>query len=326
MVSRRFAAVCFASLVVCLLTPEGAVGQASRPASHAPRTPWGAPDLTGTWTGSTLTPLERPAEFADQPVLTVEQAAALEARARARNAREPQAGAGDPGTYNQIWFDPSSAVVPDRRSSLIVDPPDGRLPFTPEGRAHDRKSSAHYGTGPRDGPEDLDTGERCLTDGVPIPYWTGYNNNYQIVQTPTHVMIRSEMYHNVRVVPLDGRARTRVPQWMGEPRGRWDGNTLVIETESFDDKAAYWWATGWRASRPTLRLIERFTRVDRETLDYEFTMIDPATFTRPWTARFPLTTNQAARGVTEGPMYEYACHEGNYSLLNVLKGARLAEK
>ena len=115
-------------------------------------------------------------------------------------------------------------------------------------------------------------------------------------------MIRSEMYHNVRVVPLDGRARTRVPQWMGEPRGRWDGNTLVIETESFDNKAAYWWATGWRASRPTLRLIERFTRVDRETLDYEFTMIDPATFTRPWTARFPLTTNQASRGVTEGPM------------------------
>ena len=110
---------------------------------------------------------------------------------------------------------------------------------------------------------------------------------------------------------------------MGEPRGRWDGNTLVIETESFDDKVAYWWATGWRASRPTLRLIERFTRVDRETLDYEFTMIDPATFTRPWTARFPLTTNQASRGVTEGPMYQYACHEGNYSLLNVLRGARM---
>ena len=326
MISRRLPAMCLVSAVVWLGMPGAAAGQEARPPAHAPRTPWGVPDLNGTWTGSTLTPLERPAEFSGKAMLTVEEAAALEARARARAAREPQAAAGDPGTYNQIWFDPSSAVVPDRRTSLIVDPPDGRLPFTPEGRVHDRKSSAHYGTGPRDGPEDLDTGERCLTDGVPIPYWTGYNNNYQIVQTPKYVMIRSEMYHNVRIIPLDGRARTNVPQWLGEPRGRWDGDTLVVETTGFDDKSAYWWATGWRSSRPTLRLVERFTRIDRETLDYEFTMTDPSMFTRPWTARFPLTTNQASRGVTEGPMYEYACHEGNYSLANVLRGARLGEK
>ena len=324
MTSRRLAAGCvFAAGFFLAVAIEAGAQTSAR--THASRTPWGAPDLNGTWTGSTLTPLERPTEFAGKPVLTVEEAAALEARARARNAREPQAGPGDPGTYNQIWFDPSSAVVPDRRSSLIVDPPDGRLPFTPEGRTHDRKSSAHYGTGPRDGPEDLDTGERCLTDGVPIPYWSGYNNNYQIVQTPQHVMIRSEMYHNVRIIPLDNRARIGVPQWMGEPRGRWEGDTLVVETTGFADKLAYWWATGWRASRPTLRLVERFTRTDRETLDYEFTMTDPAMFTRPWTARFPLTTNQASRGVTEGPMYEYACHEGNYSLANVLRGARLQE-
>ena len=313
------------AIVVGLAVPGVAAGQGS-PSSHGPRTPWGAPDLQGTWTGSTLTPLERPAEFAGKPVLTSEEATALEARARARNAREPQAAAGDPGTYNQIWFDPSSAVVPDRRTALIVDPPDGRLPFTPEGRAHDRKSSAHYGRGARDNPEDLDTGERCLTDGVPIPYWTGYNNNYQIVQTPQHVMIRSEMYHNVRVIPLDNRPRNNIPQWLGEARGRWEGETLVVETAAFADKTAYWWATGWRSSRPTLRLIERFTRVDRETLDYEFTMTDPTLFTRPWTARFPLSTNQASRGVTEGPMYEYACHEGNYSMPNVLKGAKLREK
>ncbi len=259
-------------------------------------------------------------------MLAPEEAAALEARARERNAREPQAGPGDPGTYNQIWFDPSSAVVPDRRTSLIVDPPDGRLPFTPEGRALAVRHSSHYGTGPRDNPEDLDTGERCLTDGVPIPYWTGYNNNYQIVQTPQHVMIRSEMYHNVRVIPLDNRARTKVPQWMGESRARWDGDTLVVETSSFLTGRRTGGRPRWRASRPTLRLVERFTRVDAETLDYEFTMTDPAMFTRPWTARFPLTTNQASRGVTEGPMYEYACHEGNYSLPNVLRGARLGEK
>jgi hypothetical protein len=320
----RFTAIRFLTVGLVFLLPAAAAGQ--RPHGHAPQTPWGAPDLNGTWTGSTLTPLERPKEFTGKAVLTPEEAAALEARARDRNAREPQAAAGDPGTYNQIWFDPSSAVVPDRRTSLITDPPDGRLPFTPEGRTLATRHAAHYGTGPRDNPEDLDTGERCLTDGVPIPYWTGYNNNYQIVQTPQHVMIRSEMYHNVRVIPLDNHPRTKVPQWMGESRARWEGDTLVVETGSFLDRSADWWATAWRASRPTLHLVERFRRVDAETLEYEFTMTDPVMFTRPWTARFPLTTNQASRGVTEGPMYEYACHEGNYSLANVLRGARLQER
>ena len=289
------------------------------------RTPWGSPDLQGTWTGSTITPLERPREFADKPVLTKEEAAALEARARNRQASEPAAAAGDPGTYNQIWFDPSSAVVPDRRSSLIVDPPDGRIPFTPEGRALATKHSSHYGVGARDSYTDLDTGERCLTDGMPIPYWTGYNNNYQIVQTPQHVMIAAEMFHDFRLIPLDGRPRTQLPQWLGESRGRWEGDTLVVETTNFADKSAYWWATSWRAPRPALRVVERFRRVDAETLYYEVTMTDPAMFTRPWTARFPLTTNQRARGVTEGPLYEYACHEGNYAIVNVLKGARALE-
>ena len=325
MTSRPLAVGCvFGAGVLLAVAIEAGAQTSAR--THTPRTPWGVPDLSGTWTGSTLTPLERPKEFADKAMLTAEEAAALEARARERNAREPQAGPGDPGTYNQIWFDPSSAVVPDRRTSLIVDPSDGRLPFTPEGRTLAVRHSSHYGAGPRDNPEDLDTGERCLTDGVPIPYWTGYNNNYQIVQTRQYVMIRSEMYHNVRVIPLDNRARTNIPQWMGESRARWEGDTLVVETSSFLDRSADWWATAWRASRPTLHLVERFTRTDRETLDYEFTMTDPAMFTRPWTARFPLTTNQASRGVTEGPMYEYACHEGNYSLANVLRGARLQEK
>jgi hypothetical protein len=296
-----------------------------RSASQTPRTPWGTPDLQGTWTGSTITPLERPKEYAGKPVLTPEEAAAIEARARARNAAEPSVSAGDPGTYNQIWFDPSSAVLSDRRTSLIVDPPDGRIPFTPEGRTLATKSSDHYGTGPRDSHLDLDTGERCLTDGVPIPYWTGYNNNVQIVQTPTHMMIFGELYHNRRVIPLDGRQPSGLPQWLGESRGRWAGNTLIVETANFADKAKYWWATSWRASRPTLRLVERFTRLDAETIDYEFTMEDPAMFTRPWTAKFPLTTNQKSRGVTEGRLFEYACHEANYSLVNVLKGARVRD-
>ncbi len=321
--TRSIAATLTAGAIALGMVVNDASAQ-TRSAATA-RTPWGTPDLQGTWTGSTLTPLERPAEFAGKTVLTVEEAGRLEARARERARQEPQAGPGDPGTYNQIWFDPSSAVVPDRRTSLIVDPPDGRLPFTAEGRALATRHASHYGVGPRDNPEDLDTGERCLTDGVPIPYWTGYNNNYQIVQTPHYVMIRSEMYHNVRVIPLDNRARTNVPQWMGEPRGRWEGDTLVVETSSFVDRSGDWWATAWRASRPTLRLVERFTRTDAESIEYEFTMTDPSMFTRPWTARFPLTTNQAARGVTKGPLYEYACHEGNYSLANVLRGARAQE-
>ena len=215
--------------------------------------------------------------------------------------------------------------MPDRRTSLIVDPPDGRLPFTPEGSAHAVRHASHYGTGPRDSPEYLDTGERCLTDGVPIPYWTGYNNNYQIVQTPEYVMIRSEMFHDVRMIPLDGRARTNVRSGWAIARDAGKA-TRLSSRRAILWTGCDWWATGWRASRPTLRLVERFRRVDAETLDYEFTMTDPVMFTRPWTARFPLTTNQAARGVTEGPMYQYACHEGNYSLTNVLRGARLGEK
>jgi hypothetical protein len=300
-------------------------GASSRSNAVSLRTPWDGPDLQGTWTGSTITPLERPKEYADKPVLTAEEAAALEARARERNVAERPPGPGDPGTYNQIWFDPSSAVVPDRRTSLIVDPPDGRIPFTPEGRTLATRHASHYGVGPRDSYTDLDTGERCLTDGMPIPYWTGYNNNVQIVQTPQHVMIQAEMFHDVRVIPVDGRPRTSLPRWLGESRRRWEGQTLVVETTNFADKMAYWWATSWRAARPTLRMVERFTRVDADTLDYEFTMEDPAMFTRPWTARFPLTTNQAARGVTQGPLYEYACHEGNYAMVNVLRGARAQE-
>ncbi|MQA30025.1 MAG: hypothetical protein GEU82_09330 [Luteitalea sp.] len=298
-------------------------GGQSRPSEL--RTAWGDPDLQGTWTGATITPLERPERYAGKPVLTVEEAQALEARARTQNVTERAAAAGDPGTYNQVWFDPSSAVVPDRRTSLIVDPPDGRIPFTPAGKAHQSQSSARYGVGARDSHLDLDTGERCLTDGVPIPYWSGYNNNFQIVQTRDAVVIIAEMFRDRRIIPLDGRPRTDIPQWLGESRGRWEGNTLVVETVNFADKGSYWWATSWRAARPTLRMVERFTRVDAETIDYQFTIEDPKMFTRPWTAKFPLTTNQKARGVTQGPLYEYACHEGNHSIVNVLSGARAQE-
>ena len=153
-------------------------------------------------------------------------------------------------------------------------------------------------------------------------YWTGYNNNYQLFQSRDYVVILAEMFRDRRIIPLDGRSHGSVPQWLGDSRGRWEGDTLVVETTTFADKAHYWWVSAWRAPRPTLRLTERFTRVDAETIDYQFTMEDPAMFTRPWTAAFPLTTNQASRGVTVGQLYQYACHEGNYALPNVLAGAR----
>jgi len=299
---------------------EGQPKSASKPGA-APRTAWGDPDLRGIWTGSSITPLERPEEFAGREFLTESEAAVIEERAaRDRVDRPPRPG--DPGTYNQVWFDPASKVVPTRRTSLIVDPPDGRLPFTEEGRRHQTRSSARYGVGPRDSWVDLDTGERCLTDGMPLPYWTGYNNNYQLFQSRDYVVILAEMFRDRRIIPLDGRPHGSVPQWLGDARGRWEGDTLVVETTGFADKAHYWWASAWRASRPTMRLTERFTRVNAETIDYQFTMDDPAMFTRPWTAAFPLTTNQASRGVTVGQLYEYACHEGNYALPNVLAGAR----
>ena len=289
----------------------------------APRTAWGDPDLHGVWTGSSLTPLERPRDLEGRQFLTAEEAAALEARAAERRVDAPPR-TGDPGTYNQFWFDPGTKVIPGGRTSLIIDPPDGHVPFTEVGRERNRRSSAHYGVGPRNSYVDLDTGERCLTDGLPLRY-SGYNANYQIFQTPDHVAILGEMFRDLRIIPLDGRPHAAIPQWLGNGQGRWEGETLVVETRSFADKAHFWWVNAWRATRPTLRLVERFTRVDAQTLAYEFTMEDPGMFTRPWTAAIPLTTDQGARGVTTGPLYEYACHEGNYAMTNTLAGARAAD-
>jgi hypothetical protein len=305
------------------LTAQRPAADAAAVQKPAPRTPWGDPDLTGIWTGSTITPLERPSEFAGKEFLSEQEAAVLERRAlEARVDRPPPPG--DPGTYNQIWFDPASRVVPSRRTSLIVDPRDGRIPFTPEGRAAQIRSRARYGKGPYDSWLDLDTGERCLTDGLPI-YFTGYNNNYQIFQSPSAVVILHELYHEVRVIYIDGRRHANVRQWLGDSRGHWEGNTLVVDTINFVMRDRAEWQDAWRASRATTHVVERFTRVDAETMDYQFTWDDPTVFTRPWTAAWPLTTNQASRGVTEGGLFEYACHEGNHAMTNVLEGARAEE-
>ena len=290
-----------------------------------PRTPWGAPDLQGVWTGSTLTPLERPTDLADKSFLTEEEVVALEYRADESRFVERTPQAGDPGTYNQAWFDPGTRVVADRRTSLVVDPPDGRIPYTPEIRERGRLQAIYRVSGQRNSWVDVDTGERCLTDGVPM-FWLGYNPNHQIVQTPDHIVVLHEMFRDRRIIPLDGRSHGTIRQWNGDIRGRWEGDTLVVESRGCVDKMSDRWAQTWRMPTETMRLVERFTRRDADTLEYEFTITAPAKFERSWSARIPLTTNQAARGVTEGPLFEYACHEGNYSLANVLRGARAEER
>ena len=308
-----------------------ALGGAIAAAQEAPRTPWGDPDLQGIWVGSTLTPLERPAEYAGREFLTEAEVAALEGAAVAedaalfeRPAERTTAGGsvdwradGSPGFYNNFWLDNGTAWAPNRRTSLIVDPPDGRIPYT----ATAEDGYRPHGSGPWDSHLDLDTGERCLGDGLP-QIWFGYNPNHQIFQTATHVVIVHEMFNQRRIIPLDGGTHPGIPQWNGEPRGRWEGDTLVVESRDFPARPHDRWNNTWRIPTPTLHVVERFTRVDADTIEFEATITDPSRFTRPWTVRFPLSADQSERGVAAGQLFEFACHEGNYAIANVLRGAR----
>ncbi|MDP6579794.1 MAG: hypothetical protein QF681_03980 [Vicinamibacterales bacterium] len=322
-----------AIMLMMAVPPMAPAPSAEAQASQAPgdwtppRTAWGEPDLQGIWTNATLTPVERPNSQADKTVLTAEEAAAFETRSAAQREASDRFVLGNVGAYNQFWMDGGKIVTGDRRTSLIVDPADGKIPWTPAGRERLASDSARYGVGPFDSWEDADTGERCLTDGLPFVPLQGYNMNYHILQSPGWVAIINEMFHEYRMIPVDGRDHvpSEVDQLLGDARGRWEGDTLVVETTNFSDKRHFLWRATWRAARPSLHLVERFTRVNDETIDYEFTMTDPDMFTRPWTALVPMTTNQASRGVTSGPLFEYACHEGNYGLLNIMRGARAQE-
>ena len=298
-----------------------------RAQEQAWRTSWGDPDLQGVWTTATLTPLERPSLQADKAQLTDAEAVALERQSAERKAAsDGKSEPGQVGGYNQVWFDAGSRVQGSRRTSLIVDPADGRIPWKPDAKMAYEREVARYGVGPFYTWTDLDTGERCLTDGLPnlVPLQP-YNMNLQILQTPNEVVMLHEMYHELRVIPLDGRPLTGIEQWTGEARGRWEGETLVVETVNFPDKPDAYWSAPWRRPRASLRLVERFTRVASDAIDYTFMLEDPDAFTRPWTAAAPMTTDQASRGVTSGQIWEYACHEGNYGMTNILRGARKAE-
>jgi len=311
--------------VVVLLTPVLISGQARSPTPKTwtvPRTPDGKPDLQGTWTNATVTPLERPRDLAAKEFFTEKEAAEFEKQAvyDANGDRRDGTPDADVGrAYNEFWRD-RGKVVSTMRTSLIVDPSDGRVPpLTPQAqkRNADRTEAARRRGGAFDGPENRSLAERCLSmpQAGPPMLPANYNSNYQILQTPGYVAILVEMIHDARVVPLDGRPHLpqNVRQWLGDSRGHWEGNTLVVDTTNFTDK------TNFRGSSENLHIIERFTRADENTLLYQFTIEDPTTWAKPWSVEIPMKK-------TQGPLYEYACHEGNYGMAGVLAGARAEER
>ena len=308
-----------AVIAVALLAPASEAGQARTAADKgtAPRTPWGHPDLQGTWSNTTTTRLERPTDLAEKAVLTEQERTALDAQAVQRQDRRPPPGS--TGGYNSFWLEGGKA---SHRTSLVIDPPDGRLPFTPEARKRADVFNANInGEGTANSWEDRNLYERCITRGLPGAMMPGfYNHNYQILQTPDYVVVLVEMIHDARIIPLNGRPHLPqgIRQWLGDSRGRWDGNTLVVETTNFTDRVKDTGLTVFGIGRNS-RLVERFTRVDAETIDYQITVNDPAAFTKPWTAAIPMTR-------ITGPLFEYACHEGNYGLEDILKGARSRER
>jgi hypothetical protein len=312
-------------MMALLLTvsPVFAQQAPAKPAWTAPRTPDGQPDLQGIWTNPTLTPLERPASMAGKAFLTEEEAAAIERRTADNRAATDKFGPLAQGSYNRFWYDDGTTVLATRQTSLVVDPPDGRVPVKPSAEArrddYDARNADSY--------EFMSPWDRCITRGIPGSMFpAGYNNAYQIIQAPGYVAIHYEMIHDARIIPLDNRPRSaRMQSWMGEPRGRWEGDTLVVETMNYHNKG--WITTSMASGRikgiphsDKLHVIERFKRVSKDAISYSATIEDSEMYTRPWTISFPLTADPEYR------IFEYACHEGNYAIENILRGARAMEK
>ena len=287
-----------------------------------PRTPWGDPDLQGIWPSTEMVgvPFERSREFGERLFLTGEEFARRAEQAR-KQLEADKAGEGAGFNTPPWWIERGK---PQRQASLVVDPPDGRMPpMTPEGQKRAAAVRSSFGDDPFNGPEDFSLYDRCITRGVlgtTLP--VGYNSGNQILQSPGHVAIRYEMIHETRLIPLDGRPHVgpAIRTYMGDARGHWEGNTLVVETTNFNGRTG---VTGNGRNTPTsqaLRLVERFTRVDADTIQYEVTVDDPKTWTRPWKIAFPW------KQAPSHYLFEYACHEGNHGLRNILSGARAAEK
>ena len=316
-----------AAMVTAVLVPRPAISQTGKskaaPAkSYAvPRTPDGQPDMQGVWSNAVLTPLERPAELKDKEFFTQEEAAAYIKRTIEQGNKDRRDGSGTVDVdraYNDFWWDRGTNIVKTLRTSLITDPPDGRMPaLTPAAQKRAAQVKKARRLHPADGPEDRPLAERCLvlnSAGPPMSP-SAYNNNYQVVQTAKTFVVWNEMIHDARVIPLDGRPHvpSSIRLWMGDSRGRWEGDTLVVDTTNFTGQ------TPFRGSGENLHLTERFTRMDAETLLYQYTVDDPESFTRPWSVAIPSVR-------TSGPILEYACNEGNYGMEGLLSAARFEEK
>jgi len=321
--SHRAVAILVAALPLAISAAgqvATAAGKTVAVSKAVPRTPWGVPDLQGVWNYSTITPLERPSELAGKEVLTEQEAAEFEKQTLERRNPDRRDGGADADVgraYNQFWWDYGTKVVGTKRTSLIVDPPDGKIPaLTAEARKNTDARTAILRRAAT-GPEDRNLWERCIlgTNAGPPMVPGPYNNNFQLFQTTHYVVILNEMIHDARIIPLDGRPHlpANIRQWMGDSRGHWEGNTLVVDTTNFTGK------TNFRGSGEALHLTERFTRVAAGTLLYEFRVDDPAAFTRPWSAALPMTNSDEL-------IYEYACHEANYGMFNILSAARAEEK
>jgi hypothetical protein len=315
-----------ALLATVILAPIPAAAQ--KRASASARTPDGKPNLEGIYSFSTITPLQRPEALAGKTTLNDEEAAEFQASENTRLNRDlfdpikgqPSAGyapraEGGVLSYNEFWYERGSQLTKDKRTSLIVDPADGRIPLTESARRRVAEMRRRSDAGIGDSAEDRTLADRCLMGFNAGPPMTpgSYNNNLQIVQGPGVVVIINEMVHNARIIPTDGRPHTPFRQWTGDSRGRWEGETLVVETINFRRE------TSLQGSTAETRVVERFTRVDGETIKYEFTVTDPSSYIRPWSAMLPMPR-------IEGPLFEYACHEGNYAMANILAGARAKEK
>jgi hypothetical protein len=293
-----------------------------------PRTPDGKPDLTGIYSYSTITPLQRPDALAGKAELSEQEAADFERSENTRLNRDlfdPEKGQPSAGyaarkdggvlSYNEFWYERGNKLTNDRRTSLIEDPADGKIPFD---RAVQQRLAARgrlSDTGLADSYEERGLSDRCIqgfNSGPPMTP-SQYNNNVQIVQAPGVVVLINEVIHNTRIIPTDGRPHSNIRQWSGDPRGRWEGDTLVIETINFRRE------TSLPGSTANTKVVERFTRIDSNSIKYEFTVTDPTAYTQPWTAMIPLTR-------IAGPIFEYGCHEGNYALPNILSGIRAQEK
>src|SRR6266700_341389 len=334
----RFPTLVMISAAV-LVAPIHVIGQAqvsngSRAAKGAsvtnsrwnpPRLSDGRTDLSGYWSNNTATPFERPQAFAGREFLTDDEVRALERESRERTkASDSQATQrpGEVGDYNAAFKEDSRWIVSTKRTSIITDPKDGRMPpLTPEARKRFEADQEYHNQHPHDGPEDMTTIERCITwisSGPPmLP--TFYNNNYQLVQTRDYVAILTEMIHDVRVIPLDGRPHGNVRQWMGDSRGHWEGDTLVVETINFNGKRGWFERAGTEAGgerRPdqNMKVTERFTGTAPDVLQYQFTVDAPDIYTKPWSGEIDMHT-------LKDPIIEYACREGDQAMELILKGA-----